>query len=201
MQVTYAFDLNCPWTWITSRWLVGATAAVGDELRWHPLSLAHLNEGRELPERVRRNQATGRRAHRAVQWLLERDRPADVAVLYEAYGTRVHRRGEERTAETLLAAIADAGLDDGVEAATQDATLDAAVDAATEEWVAAAGGDGGSPVIRFGDGPAFFGPLLEEVPGAAEGQALYRALATVTAVGPFISLQRGRPGQPRTSTS
>lgn len=201
MDVVYAFDLNCPWSWMTSRWLVGATTRHDDRIVWRALSLAHLNAGKDLPDRVQQSMATGRRAHRLMQYLQGGDQTAAMAAFYDAYGTLVHRRGEPRSPETLRAALAEAGLPAEVGAAAEDPTLDAEIEASTDRWVGAAGGDGGSPVIQFGDGPAFFGPLLDEVPDAGAGDRLYRALRDVADIPAFLALRRGRVRDPQLATS
>ncbi|MFD0851252.1 disulfide bond formation protein DsbA, partial [Actinomadura adrarensis] len=38
------FDPSCPYTWITSRWLVEAARVRPIGIRWHVLSLSVLNE-------------------------------------------------------------------------------------------------------------------------------------------------------------
>ena len=49
-QVEFYLDPGCPWTWLTSRWLVDVAAQRGDlEIAWRPFSLALLNAGRPVP--------------------------------------------------------------------------------------------------------------------------------------------------------
>ena len=60
-QVDLWVDPACPWAWITSRWLLEAAAVRDLDVRFHVMSLAVLNENRELSPEYKSRLATAMR--------------------------------------------------------------------------------------------------------------------------------------------
>jgi 2-hydroxychromene-2-carboxylate isomerase len=192
MSVTFYLDPTCPYTWRASRWIRDVAARRGEDLRWRLLSLSILNEGRDVPEQYRAGMAWGTGVLRVLAATDSRHGQEAFDRLYTAIGERIHERGGDKDATTIAAAIADAGLPEDLATAAGDATLDTSVRASHDESQDRVGTETGSPVTAFGDGPAFFGPVLSSVPPGDEADRLFDALRLLSTVPQFSELKRAR---------
>ena len=199
-SIEFYFDPGCPWTWLTSRWLVDAADQRGIDVQWRSLSLGVLNAGKEIPEQFRAAMAAGRTAHRVIAALLAADRNDLVGAFYTEYGLRTFVDGQAPSD----AVVRDAAVAAGAEAwadAVDDESWDDGVAVSTHTAIGLAGPDVGSPILAFGEPrTAIFGPIVSPSPAGADAlRLLDRVLDTATIPG-FFELKRGRTAGPQFGT-
>ncbi|MCH5645265.1 MULTISPECIES: DsbA family protein [unclassified Gordonia (in: high G+C Gram-positive bacteria)] len=197
-QIECYVDPVCPFAWATSRWLAMATAARPDvAVTWRQMSLAVLNEGRELDGAHAARIEASRRAGRLFAAAIGPDE--SIGDLYMALGRRIHT-DPARSAEVLpravaAGALAECGLDTSLAQALDDPSFDDEVRRRHDESQQALGTTGGSPITVVGS-HAFFGPVLTSIPDDAESVRLLDALLTVASTPAFSQLERPRSGPP-----
>lgn len=190
-SIDFWFDPLCPFTWRTSRWVTDIGQRRGIPVRWHLMSLAVLNEGKDVPEEYRQRIATSWQALRVLA-AAEPTKPGALADLYTALGRRVHDKGQDLDSATLVEALHDAGLPAELADAGNDEGYDGGIRASHAAGQSRVGTDSGSPVTAVGDGPGFFGPVVVPIPTGAEAEALFDALVLLSGVPAFSELKRAR---------
>lgn len=195
--IEFYFDPGCPWTSMTSRWLVEAVGQRDIEIEWRSLSLGVLDESNEIPEAYRAALAAEGAAHRVIAALLAAGRNDLVGAFYTEYGRRTHHDGEAPSID-LVRIVADAAGAGEWSAAVEDAPWDAAVRESTHLAVGLAGPDVGSPVLAFGTPrTAIFGPIVSPPPHGADAARLLDHVLDVATIPGFHELKRGRVAGPQ----
>jgi predicted DsbA family dithiol-disulfide isomerase len=182
------FDPVCPWTWATSRWLVGCATARGVEVRWHPYSLTFQHDSPVGP---------AVRALRVVAAVRAQDELA-VGPLYTELGRRIHHDGEKAD-DDLGGALAAVGLEPELATAVDDEAWDDAIRTSMAEAKALVGDDVATPIaaIDDGDGPrGASGPILTAMPTGDEALQLFDAWVATLRIPGFAELKRSRRGPP-----
>lgn len=190
--VDFWFDPLCPWAWMTSRWMLEVEKVRDAHTTFHVMSLAVLNEGRDLPDEYRQMMATegwiGVRACIAVE---QRYGSETLRNFYTALGTRFHLGQEPKTSETVRAALAEVGLDEGIADEAQTDVYDDALHTSHHEGMDPVGMDVGTPVLRI-NGMSLFGPVMSPAPKGEEAGDLFDGFVKVTAYSGFFELKRTR---------
>jgi hypothetical protein len=190
-KVTLWLDPVCPFSWNTARWLRAVAEKTGLVVDWQLMSLAILNEGRELPPAQQAHMRDSRQVGRLMAAIAPERGTAGWTAAYFAFGERYFDRSEPVDDSLVAHVLTTVGVRDSSAAPSTDASLDELVRHSHQAGQDALGETGGSPILRIG-GHAFFGPVLTALPDAETATALFDAVATLAAVPQFAQLQRPR---------
>ncbi|WJY00069.1 DsbA family protein [Curtobacterium sp. 458] len=189
--VDFWFDPNCPWAWMTSRWVGEVERQRPIDVTWHVMSLFVLNEHQDVPEDYRERLTKGQVYPRIVAAARLRHGDQVVKPLYDALGEHVHHRQESDPEQVVPAVLAELDLDaDLLEYAWTD-EVDQAVRASHQDGIDRVGQDVGTPVIAV-DGTAFFGPVISPAPKGQEALDLWDGVVAVAKYPGFFELKRSR---------
>jgi hypothetical protein len=188
-------DPLCPWAWMTSRWLLEAAHVREFEVNFHVMSLAVLNEGRDLSQEYVDFLATAWGPVRVLIAAEERHGNKVIEPLYSAMGTRRHLQDEKDFDKLIADALSDVGLEADLAGAATSTEYDGALRASHHQGMDPVGYDVGTPVIHVGD-VAFFGPVVTPAPKGEAAGKLYDGVVLVASTPGFYELKRSRTEEP-----
>jgi protein-disulfide isomerase-like protein with CxxC motif len=194
--VDFWFDPLCPWAWIASRWMLEVEQVRPVEVRWHVMSLAVLNEGKE--DMSERYQELMKQAWGPVRVAIAAEQkfgPSVLGPLYTALGNRFHLEKAPKDRATIEAALAEAGLPADLADAMDSTEYDAAVRASHAEGIDRVGYEVGTPVISV-NGTSIFGPVVSPIPRGDAAAKLWDGVMLVTQTDGFFELKRSRTRDP-----
>ncbi|WP_034088238.1 mycothiol-dependent nitroreductase Rv2466c family protein [Streptacidiphilus albus] len=194
------FDPLCPWAWMTSRWMLEVEQQRPVETRWHVMSLAVLNEGRDLPEKYRALMDEAWGPVRICIAAAQAHGEQVLGPLYTALGTRFHNQDLPRTREVFESALAEAGLPVELADAAESKEYDEALRASHQAGISLVGEDVGTPVIAVpgadGNQVAFFGPVVTPTPRGEAAARLWDGTLLVASTPGFYEIKRTRKAGP-----
>jgi 2-hydroxychromene-2-carboxylate isomerase len=193
--VDFWFDPLCPWAWITSRWILEVAEQRPIEPRWHVMSLAVLNQDKDIPESYRSVLSEAWGPVRVCIAAEEKYGPEVLGRLYTELGTRFHHDKAPKTRETFEVALAAAGLDPELAAVADTDEHDEALRASHKDGMDRVGYEVGTPVIAV-DGTAFFGPVVSPIPRGEAAAKLWDGVLLVSQTDGFFELKRSRTRDP-----
>lgn len=196
ISADFWFDPVCPWAWMTSRWILEVQEVRDVRVTWHVMSLAVLNDGRELPPKYMDLMAKAWGPVRVVIAAQEELGDDIVLPLYSAIGRRIHLEGREDYDVVCREALAEVAAPVELADVASTTQVDEALRASHGQAIALVGDDVGTPVIAFpgpdGSPVAFFGPVVSPTPRGEQAGLLWDGCVLVARTPGFFEIKRSR---------
>jgi hypothetical protein len=192
LRVDFWFHPGCPWTWVTSRWLLDVAPQRDLDVHWRSFSLTLLNGCADVPRQYRERAEGAHDVLRVVEAARHAGEPQSaIGRFYTGAGVELFQGAWPLH---VPATLATAGMDPALAGAFSDPGWDRAIETSMVEAADLCGATAASPTIAIESAPgkAFFGPVLSHKP---EGQAaldLWDAFATLASAGAVYELKRDR---------
>ncbi|QDZ43123.1 DsbA family protein [Corynebacterium sp. sy039] len=200
-EVTFWFDVSCPFCWVTSRWIKEVEQVRDIKVQWVPMSLSVLNEGRDLDpaymDKMKANWGPAR-----VFAAIATEHPEKLDELYTDLGTRIHPGGQGAKAgydaydELISESLVAVGLDSAYAQVAHTQQWDEQLRKYHSTAMDAVGDEVGTPVVKMGD-TAFFGPVITRIPRGEEAGKLFDAAVQLASYPYFFEIKRSRSESPR----
>ena len=188
------FDPACPFAWITSRWILDVEKVRDISVTWHIMSLAYLNEDKDIPDTYREFLSDKWGPVRVCMAAEELHGADALLPLYTALGTRRHQDKREFDRAMVEESLTEAGLPTSLADAMDDDSRDDAIRKSHHLGMDQVGNEVGTPTIAF-EGAAFFGPVLSAIPRGEDAGQLWDGCVAVAKVPYFYELKRSRTGE------
>lgn len=199
-KVEFWFDPMCPWAWITSRWVHEVEAPRDLDVTWSVMSLAVLNDGKDVPAEYAELMAAAWKPVRVCVAAEVEFGKSVLGPLYTALGTRIHVQGRKDYDTIIAESLVEVGLPEALAAAAGSENFDVKLKASHQRGISLVGADVGTPVIAIpgasGEPVAFFGPVITPMPVGEDALRLWDGAVLVASVPGFYELKRTRNAEP-----
>jgi 2-hydroxychromene-2-carboxylate isomerase len=193
-RADFWFDPRCPFAWITSRWMLEVEQVRDVEVHWHVMSLAYLNELKDVSEDYRKGLADAWGPVRVLVAAQQAHGEDVLLPLYTAMGSRIHLEKQPSDRTMIEDSLVEAGLPRSLADAMDDPSYDDAVKESHHEGMDQVGDEVGTPTISI-DGTAFFGPVITKAPRGEDAGRLWDGALTVASFPQFFELKRSRTAE------
>jgi hypothetical protein len=161
------------------------------EVRWHVMSLAYLNQDKDISDEYREMLQSAWGPVRVLIAAEQKYGSDALLPLYTAMGTRIHLEKQDITRSMIEESLKEADLAVELADAMDDTSLDEAVAKSHHEGMDAVGDEVGTPTIHVND-VAFFGPVITKAPRGEEAGKLWDGCVAVASYPFFFELKRSR---------
>ncbi|SJN29974.1 hypothetical protein FM119_06895 [Mycetocola reblochoni REB411] len=160
------------------------------DVHWHIMSLAVLNENREVDDEHAAAFARAIRFARVVAAAEQLQGEQIVKPLYDALGRRIHLDSRTDTDAIIAESLAEAGADAALASAAEDDD-ETALRRSHHEGISRVGEDVGTPIVAVA-GTAFFGPVVSPTPRGDDAVRLWDGVLAAASYPGFFELKRTR---------
>lgn len=190
--VQFFFDPACPWTWITSRWVVDVAEQRDLQITWQQFSLRYHNQANPGYDWIRERLDDQHPAMRIVAATKQHHGNAAVGRLYTTLGTLIHYDDDESLVR-LPEAIAAAGLPADIIDQGSNTSWDAIIEESTRRAYDIVGKEVGIPIVVIdGATNTYFGPVLSPAPTGEEALKLWDAFVVLGSIPGLYEIKRTR---------
>jgi protein-disulfide isomerase-like protein with CxxC motif len=193
--VDFWFDPLCPWAWMSSRWLLEVEKVRPIAPSFHVMSLAYLNEDKDIPDDYREMLRPAWGPVRVAIAAAEAEGDQILLPLYTALGNRIHLEGRSIDRGLIEEALEEVGVPTSLADAADSTEYDEALKKSHHAGMDQVGMEVGTPVIAT-EGVAFFGPVVTPAPKGDAAGRLWDGVLLVAGTPGFYELKRTRTKGP-----
>ena len=193
--VDFWFDPLCPWAWMTSRWLLEVEKVRPIAPSFHVMSLAYLNQDKDIPEEYRKMLEPAWGPVRVAIAAAQAEGDQVLLPLYNAFGHRIHLEGRSIDRQLIEEVLEEVGLPTALADAADSTAYDEDLKKSHHAGMDQVGMEVGTPVIAT-QGMAFFGPVVTPAPKGEDAGRLWDGVLLVAGTPGFFEIKRTRDKGP-----